>query len=249
MKRMMLSLASLLTFFMVASSYAAEVIPEAPTRYFNDYSRVVSSSVAQQLNKKLEDFEKATSCQLVVAIYPKMQSNSSIEDYANRVFAAWKVGQKDKNNGAVLFVFTQDRRMRIEVGYGLEAVLTDALCKRIIEEQIAPEFRQGRMEAGMINAVDAMIQAAKGEYKGTGRTVAGRKRHSSPLSIVPIVLFFIIAFISSLTRRRGISIHPHRGGVYFNVGGWGGGGGGGSFGGGFSGGGGSSGGGGASGSW
>ena len=247
MKKTALSLLSMLVLFMVASSYAAEVIPPAPSRYFNDNAKVVSSSIAQQLNRKLEDFEKATSCQIVVAIYPKMQSNSSIEDYANRIFAAWKIGQQGKDNGVLLLVFIQDRLMKIEVGYGLEAVLTDALCKRIISEQIAPEFRQGRMEAGMINAVDALMQASKGEYKGTGRTVVGRKNHNSPTSIGITLLFFMAVILSALTRQRGITIHPHRGRTYYHMGGWGGGGG--SFGGGFSGGGGRSGGGGASGSW
>ena len=84
---------------------AAEVIPPAPAAYFNDYAQVVSASAAAQLNQTLENFERQTSEQIVVAVFPRMQSDSPVDDYAVRVFRAWQVGQKDKNNGAVLFVF------------------------------------------------------------------------------------------------------------------------------------------------
>ena len=84
---------------------AAEVIPPVPKEYFNDYAKVVSPATAQRVEQTLENFEQQTSSQILVAIYPKMQTDSSIEDYTVRVFQAWKPGQKDKNNGAVLFVF------------------------------------------------------------------------------------------------------------------------------------------------
>ncbi len=97
---------------------AAEVIPPAPEHYFNDYAHATSPATAERLNRELEDFEKQTSSQLLVAVYPKMQSDSSIEDYTIRVARAWKVGQAGKNNGAILFVFVQDHKMFIQVGYG-----------------------------------------------------------------------------------------------------------------------------------
>ena len=112
---------------------AAEVIPPPPAAYFNDYAHVVSAGTAAQLNQTLENFERQSSDQIVVAIFPRMQSDSSIEDYTVRVARSWQAGQKDKNNGAVLFVFAQDHKMFLEVGYGLEAVLPDGLCKRIID--------------------------------------------------------------------------------------------------------------------
>jgi uncharacterized protein len=122
------------------TALATEVIPPAPAQYFNDYAHVVSPQVAAQLNQQLENFERQTSDQILVVVYPKMQSDSSIEDYTIQVARAWQVGQKMKNNGAVLFVFIQDRKMFLQTGYGLEGALPDALCKRIIEEQIAPRF-------------------------------------------------------------------------------------------------------------
>ncbi|MGP8020817.1 MAG: TPM domain-containing protein, partial [Limisphaerales bacterium] len=87
---------------------ADEAIPPPPSAYFNDYAGVVSAGTAAQLNQTLENFERQSSDQILVAIYPKMQSDSSIDDYTVRVAQSWRVGQKGKNNGAVLFVFVQD---------------------------------------------------------------------------------------------------------------------------------------------
>src|SRR6185295_32924 len=131
----------------------------------------ISIPTAQRLDRALDELEKSDSSQLVVAIFPKMQSDSSLDDYAVRVFQAWGVGTKTKRNGAILFVFIQDRKMRIQVGYGLEGVLPDITCKRIIDNEITPNFRAGKLDAGMEAGVTAMIQAVRGEYKGIGRTV------------------------------------------------------------------------------
>src|SRR4051812_17317279 len=88
--------------FLIRGVFAAEVIPPKPARYFNDYANVVSVPVQQQLDRKLEALEKSDGTQIIVAIYPKMQSELSIEDYTVRVAQSWGVGQKDKRNGAVL---------------------------------------------------------------------------------------------------------------------------------------------------
>src|SRR3984893_4489102 len=108
------------------NAQAAEVIPPKPTAYFSDYAGVVSKDAAQRFNKQLAQFERDTSNQVVVAVFPKMESESSIEDYTQRVAQSWGVGQKDRRNGVVLFVFVQDRKMFIQVGYGLEGALPDA---------------------------------------------------------------------------------------------------------------------------
>ena len=140
-----------------ATGHAAEVIPPAPQKYFNDYANVVSTTTAARLNQQLEQFERETSSQILVVVFPKMQSASSIEDYTVRVAQSWKVGQKAKDNGAVLFVFIQDRKMYIQVGYGLEGALPDALAKQIIENEIKPGFRSGDYEAGLNAGVTAML--------------------------------------------------------------------------------------------
>ena len=102
--------------------FATEVMPPKPEAYFNDYAHVVSPSTVAELNQQLEQFERDTSSQILVAVYPKMETDSSIEDYTVRVAQSWGVGQKGKDNGAVLFVFVQDHKMYIQVGYGLEGI-------------------------------------------------------------------------------------------------------------------------------
>lgn len=242
-------------------AFADEVIPPAPQQYFNDYANAVSASTASQLNTTLENFERQSSDQILVAIFPKMQSDSSIEDYTVRVARAWQVGQKEKNNGAVLFIFVQDHKMFLQVGYGLEGVLPDALCKRIIDEQISPRFHNGDFDGGCTAGVQAILAAVKGEYAGTGLTVAQNKYHASQRhdeEILEIFSFIIIAVFlwisASNAKRQGLwsgfasnliltsSGWRYSGGSGWNSGGI-------SGGGGFSGGGGSFGGGGAGGSW
>ncbi|MBS0630636.1 MAG: TPM domain-containing protein [Verrucomicrobia bacterium] len=231
----------------VAAGHSAEVIPPAPAAYFNDYAGIVSPGAARQLDAELTQFERDTSNQIVVAIYPKMQSDSSVEDYTVRVAQKWGVGQKDRKNGAVLFLFQESHDIRIQVGYGLEGALPDALCKRIVEDEIAPRFRQGDFTGGLQAGVHAMMAATKGEYQGTGQTVGGRhgRNQSSPGLII---VFIIIVVVISLIRGRRNNVYSRRGlstPWISTGGGWRGGG----SGGGFSGGGGSFGGGGAGGKW
>ena len=225
--------------------FADEVIPPTPTAYFNDYANIVSSGTAARLNAELEDHERQTSEQIVVAVFPKMQSDSSIEDYTVRVARAWQVGQKDKKNGAVLFVFVQDHKMFLQTGYGLEGALPDALCKRIIDQEIAPRFKAGDFDGGLSAGVTAILAATRGEYKGTGQTVADKGPYADLAPIFIFAFIFLIFTLMSVFGRRGGFVYT---GVGRNGGGWSGGG----FssgGGGFSSGGGSFGGGGAGGSW
>ena len=234
---------------LTCAGFAAETLPPAPADHFNDYAHVVPAATAAQLNARLEDFKRTTSCQVVVAVFPKMQSASSLEDYTHRVATAWKVGQKSKNNGCVLFVFVQDHRMRIEVGYGLEGALPDALAKRIIADEITPSFKRGDFAAGLRAGVDAILLATRGEYKGRGRTAAEGDPTTYILKHLPMLIFWVIVVlvvISNSRNPRG-TLYRSGGSAYWGGGGWSGGGG--FSGGGFSGGGGSFGGGGASGSW
>ena len=233
---------------------ADEVIPPPPAAYFNDYAGVVSAGTAAQLNQTLENLERQSSDQSVVAIFPKMQSDSSIDDYTVRVARSWQVGQKGKNNGAVLFVFVQDHKMFLEVGYGLESVLPDALCKRIIDEEITPRFRAGDFDGGLTAGVQAILAAVKGEYKGTGTTVAEQGQaayvHHGGGDAISTIILILLVILFVYFRFFFLPF----GGIFYSGGGrsgggWSGGGGFGGGGGGFSGGGGSFGGGGAGGSW
>ncbi len=147
---------------------ADEVIPPAPEHYFNDYANVVSAGVAKQIDAELAQFEKETTGQIVVAIFPKMQSDASLADYSHRIFNAWGIGQKSKNNGLLLIIFVQDHKMQIETGLGFEKIVTDEICQKILDQEITPRFRKGDFDGGLTAAVNAMIAATRGEYKAGG---------------------------------------------------------------------------------
>lgn len=242
-----------LLFFSITAR-AAEVIPPKPDRYFNDYAGVVSKAAALRFNEQLAQFERETSNQVVVAIFPKMQTDSDIADYTQRIAQTWGVGQKDRRNGAVLFVFKDDRKMFIQVGYGLEGALPDATAFDITEYRIKPHFRTGDYEGGLAEGIDSICKAIRGEYKGSGKTVAEQRRSGGSPGFWFFVIFIIVLIAISRAMRRlgGYSYSSRRGGpVFFPIGGGGGGwssSGGGGFSG-FSGGGGSFGGGGAGSSW
>ncbi len=253
-------------------SRATEVIPAAPERYFNDYALTVKPETAARLNSELEDFERQTSNQLRVVVYSKMQSDSDVADYCQRVARSWKIGEKAQRNGAILFVFVQDHKDNIQVGYGLEGSLPDATCEDILADKVRPLLKAGDFDGGLTAGVEAMMQATKGEYKGSGRTEF-EKQHpdngTSPggsnggLSIGMIFFLIILFLVASRFFGRGggggsgfggagpILFGGGLGGFGGGGGGFGGGGGGGSSGGGgfSSGGGGDFGGGGASSDW
>lgn len=251
---------ALIAFFAIpVFTRAAEVIPPTPQNHFNDFAGVVRPETATQLNRELAQFERDTSTQIVVAIYPRMQSDSSVEDYTVRVAQKWGVGQKDRKNGAALFVFQQSRDVRIVTGYGVEGALPDALAKQIIENEIVPRFRAGDFDGGLTGAVRAMMAAIRGEYRGTGRTAAESAAGSGRSGSSGIYLTFVLAIIvmgllRAASRRSVVFGRRGRSTIWlgngpWGGGGWGGGSGGSSGGGTFSGGGGSFGGGGAGGKW
>jgi len=247
-----------LGFILLASSrsFAAEVIPPKPNAYFNDYAGIVPKEAALRFNEELQQVERDTSNQVVVAVFPKMQSDSDIADYTQRIAQAWGVGQKERRNGVVLFIFVQDRKMFIQVGYGLEGALPDATAFDITEYRIKPHFRSGDYQAGLAEGIDSILRAIRGEYRGSGKTVAenrGGAGHGFNFALF-VFFIFVLVIISRLMRAAsGYGYSSRRGGPVFLPMGFGGGGGGwssgGGGGGGFSGGGGSFGGGGAGSSW
>jgi uncharacterized protein len=239
-----------------SGAIAAEVIPPKPPGYFNDYAGVVPKEKALALNEKLAQFERDTSNQVVVAVFRKMESDSSIEDYAQRVAQSWAVGQKDQRNGVVLLVFIDDRKISIQVGYGLEGALPDVTAFDIRTRHITPRFRTGDYTGGLEEGIDLIMKGIRGEYKGDGGTVQEKNRTGPSSGCGPLgflIMLIIILTIIRLGRRRGGYGYTGFGGPFVSSG-WGGGSSGGSSssGGGFSGfsgGGGSFGGGGSSGGW
>ncbi len=255
MKQLRFWLLGLALFAGMVGALRAETMPSKPDRYFNDYAGVIDQATALQLNEELAQFERETSTQLLVVVYRSMESESDVADYTQRIAQTWGVGQKGKNNGAVLFVFVADRKMFIQTGYGLEGALPDATAFDITHNLIAPYFKKQDYTGGLKAGVTAMMQAVRGEYKGTGKTGKEEGGNSSPIPVglifFLIIIIFIIASRFGRKGRRGYG-YSGWGGPY--IGGFGGGGGGSSGGGGggfsgFGGGGGSFGGGGAGSSW
>jgi uncharacterized protein len=219
-------------------------IPAAPTQFVTDRAGFLSPGFAAELTRKLEDYQRGTGHQLIVWI-DRTLGGEPLEDWTAKAFKAWGVGRKDHNDGVALFIFSDDRKLRIEVGYGLEGNVPDARAGRIIQNDMVPLIRAGDRDGAVKAGVDSLIAAIGGAPEPARPAARG-----SPLLAFLPVLFFIVVFF--LLRRHPwalLFIGSGRGGggsggFSGGGGGWGGGGGGG-----FSGGGGSSGGGGASGGW
>nr|WP_246529333.1 TPM domain-containing protein [Microvirga zambiensis] len=221
-----------------------------------DAANLLSAEQRAALEAKLKAHEDKTTDQVVVATLRSLEGYE-IEDYANRLFRHWQLGQKGKDNGALLLVAPQERKVRIEVGYGLEGALTDALSKVIITTAVAPQFQKGNFAGGIDAGVDAMLSILTGDAEEWHRRAEVREDNTTGFD--PVLAFIILLILFILISRlmgagRGRSAGRGRRGPWIVTtggGGWSGGGGGwsGGGGGGFSGGGGSSGGGGASGSW
>lgn len=256
--------ASLAFFAFVTVAFAA--VPKFPplTGRVVDDAHILSPATTQKLTQELANLESQTGHQVVVATVPDLQG-FEIEDYGYQLGRAWQLGRKGVNDGAILLVAPKEHKVRIEVGYGLEPELTDALTSVILQEKVLPQFKQGRMEQGVVDGAEALIgQVALPEDQAKANAAqaaeqppmpaapVGGVRPHLPLLLIVMVVFWALSGLARAGGRRGM------GGLWWlpfmfmgggRGGGWGDGGFGGGGGGGFSGGGGSFGGGGSSGSW
>ena len=226
---------------------AQEKIPPAPDRWATDEAGFLSRPAVQALDARLENYERQTGHQLLVWIGRTLGENAVLEDWAVRAFEAWKVGRKGLDDGLVLFIFAEDRKIRIEVGYGLEDKVPDIYAYRVINNILAPGIRAGRPDQAVDAAVTALIGYISGDEAAAGEEAPRASRGRSTVKSVftgIIILILIIVFITNPSLALWLLINILSGGGRGGGGGWGGGGGGG-----FSGGGGRSGGGGASGGW
>jgi uncharacterized protein len=241
------SLLLLLALAAAKPAYGAETpIPAPPTQWVTDNANFLSPGAVQSLNARLAAYERRTGRQLIVYITPTT-GDAPIDDWAVRAFAKWKIGRKGLDDGLALFIMPQDRRMRIEVGYGLEPVVPDAIASRVINDVMTPRLRAGQNDQAVTAAIDSLIGVIGGQADALPPAeTRPPQRPLHPVQLIfwgvlgilflgllitnPALAFFFLANI--LSGGRGM------GGGY----GYGGGGG-------FGGGGGRSGGGGASGSW
>jgi uncharacterized protein len=246
------ALAAAFVLLICASLAMAQSFPKLTGRVVDD-AHLLNAAQVQDMSNQLAQLEQDSGRQLVVVTVPDLQGYP-IEDYGYRLGRTWGIGSKDSNDGALLIIAPKERKVRVEVGYGLEPVLTDALSSVIIQTQILPEFRQGNMAAGIVagtTAIVTQLRLPEDQAKAYAAEAAKRKPDQQG-SIAPLIIWLVIMgfLVLPLFRRRAFGRSgpvvlwgPGFGGGSSGGGGFGGGGGG------FSGGGGSFGGGGASGGW
>lgn len=229
------------------AALAQKTIPQHGGRWVHDYAGILSPQTIAGLEQMLKAERDSTSNQIAVLLMKNLEGGD-MDEYANRVFNEWKLGDEKKDNGILFLVAMDEKQMRIEVGAGLEGILTDVQSSRINRNEVAPFFRRGEYEKGIVAGVMAIMQTIKGEYKNDSPVARKSKKGRSPF----ITLIVIIVVLVMAARRKGGpgSGYWTPGGGFIGGGGgnWGGGGSSGSWGGDF-GGGGFSGGGGSSDSW
>jgi uncharacterized protein len=251
MKNIIATIAGFVLLLLLQNSLHAQELPKRPSppRLVNDFTGTLTAAQIQALESKLVTIDDSTSSQIAVVII-KSLNGYDVSEYAVKLGRAWGIGGKEHNNGVLLLIAKEDRKINIATGFGLEGALPDITCKQIIDNEIVPNFKSDDYYRGIDQGSDAIIKAVKGEYqvaKKRGKKIPGP---GAAVAIIALILFIIF----SSGGRGGGGYYSGRG--YRSHGGpvfWGGGlgGGGGSRGGGGFGGfgGGSFGGGGASGSW
>jgi uncharacterized protein len=192
-------------------------LPAKPARYVTDNAGVIPADRLESLDQKLKVFEQRTSDQVIVYIDKKVPEGTTLEEMGAQAIHEWGVGQQKKDNGVILFLFTDDRKMRIEVGYGLEGSLTDAKSKLITSTIIKPRLQSGDYPGAVEHGVEAILNSIGGEsYKGNGHTVTEANVTAIPAVVPVLFLFGIIGFVVFAVvygRKRGWVTGPGSGGV------------------------------------
>ncbi len=174
---------------------------EIPTlrEHVNDYAGMLSAERAATLEQQLGSFESSDSTQIVILTIPTL-AGESLEEFSIKVAEAWKIGQKGVDNGVLLLVAKAERKVRIEVGRGLEGKLTDLVSGRIIRSEIAPRFKAGDIDGGITAGVKALIAVTKGEYSSAPRDLRQGKKGAPPLFTLLIFLGVVSVFFGSISR-------------------------------------------------
>jgi len=155
----------------------------------NDYAGMLPPEAESRIETLLKELEEKDSTQVVVLTVPSLDGDA-LEDFSMRVAERWKIGRKGFDNGAILVIARDDRKVRIEVGYGLEGRLTDLTAGRIIRDRIVPEFRAGRFDQGVLNGVVALTEVVRGEFQAPAQPPTGPAA-SGVEELMPFVLVFI----------------------------------------------------------
>jgi uncharacterized protein len=199
MKKMLFILALI---FLPSLGSAALEVP-ALRGHVNDYASLLNPAAAQQLESELAAFERSDSTQIAVLTIPSLEGEV-LEQYSIRVVEAWKIGQKGKDNGALLLVVKDQHKIRIEVGRGLEGKLTDLVSGRIIRNEVAPAFKRGDFDAGVIAGVHAIMATVRGEYAAeSGNDLRHGKRGGNPIFTFLVFVAVASVFLGGISRLLG----------------------------------------------
>lgn len=187
-------------FLIPGFSFAQKIVPELWGQRVHDEAHVLKTETIDQLERDLKAHEDSTSNQIAILIIPSLEGEV-LENYTLRVVEKWKLGSKDKDNGVLLFVSVDDHKMRIEVGHGLEGVLTDALCNRIIRNKLAPAFRRGDYDGGIQAGIKAIVQSIQGEYEAASASTSSNWTILYVLFAIFCVIVLIVTFVNEFRSK------------------------------------------------
>ncbi len=173
--------------------------------YINDYANIISPATENKLEGALQLFERTDSTQIAVLTINSLEGDS-LEDFSIRTVDQWKIGQKGKDNGVLFLIVSKDRKMRIEVGSGLEGVLTDLMSGRIIDQIVAPLFKGGKFDNGVESGLAAIIKTTRGEFSADQLPRRSRRNSREPSPIVTYLFFgmMVISFLGRVSKPLGI---------------------------------------------
>ena len=186
--------------FLTSLSFAGEVPPLRG--HVNDYASLLSAASVERLEAELSAFEQSDSTQIVVLTIPSLEGQD-LAQYSIGVVEQWKIGQQGKDNGALLLVVKNDRKIRIEVGRGLEGKLTDLVSGRIIRNEISPAFKSGDFDGGINAGVHAIMATVRGEYTAQPRDIRQGKRGANPFFTFLIFVLVAAVFFGGISRLLG----------------------------------------------
>lgn len=192
--------------------------PGRPSGYVNDFAQVLSAQTKQTLENELTSLEKTTSNEISVVTVPSM-GGDYIENYAVKLFEEWKIGKKDRDNGVLLVLSIEERKMRIEVGYGLEGALPDSIAQSILNNEMMPKLKAGDYDGAVTAGVHAIEQAIKGEYTSLVQTQDANRAGGSLENGIVLFLYFLLPFISILASIFARSRSWWAGGIVGAIGG------------------------------
>jgi len=194
-------------FFLLLANWASaqKSIPELWGQRVHDDAHVLKQETIDALELKLQAFEDSTSNQIAILTISSLDGEV-LEEYSLKVAEAWKLGKKEKDNGVLFLIVVDDRKMRIEVGHGLEGILTDAHSSRIIRNELTPNFRKSDYDTGITAAIDAIIKSIGGEYSAEDSSGMSRTDIFLLVGFILICVFFIgYAFYKEFTRPSTVS--------------------------------------------